>query len=86
MRRTASKYAVFFILLGTSFFWSPSAQAERTGPATITCAKEDGTQMTANVNWDNSNIFFQGKGDIARLFCEGGFSGGYPIFISTSVP
>jgi hypothetical protein len=78
--------AVSFLTLGTSFFFTPSAQAESTGPATITCAKDDGTQQTANVGWDNSNIFFQGKGDIAALYCEGGFSNGYPIFVSTSVP
>ena len=65
---------------------SPSANAEPTGPATITCAKDDGTQLTANVGWDNSNIYFQGKGDIARLYCEGGHSGSFLIFISTSVP
>lgn len=84
-RETSSKLAVLFLVLGTSFFWSPSANAVQTGQATITCAKDDGTQRTANVNWNNENVYFQGKGDIARLFCEGGHSGGYPIFISTSV-
>jgi hypothetical protein len=78
--------AVSFLTLGTSFFFLPTAQAEQTGPATITCAREDGTQRTANVGWDNSQTFFQGKGDIARLYCEGGFSGRFQIFISTSVP
>jgi hypothetical protein len=69
-RKTNSKLAVLFILFGTSFFLNP-ANAVQTGNATITCAKDDGTQRIANVNWDNSNIYFQGKGDIARLFCEG---------------
>jgi hypothetical protein len=78
--------AITFIILGTSLFSLPTANAVQTGPATITCGREDGTQRTANVNWDNSQIFFQGKGDIAALYCTGGFSGGYPIFISTSVP
>jgi hypothetical protein len=78
--------AVWFLTLGTSFFFTPSAQAESTGPATITCAKDDGTQRTANVSWDNANQYFNGKGDIARLFCEGGHSGGFPVFVSTSVP
>jgi hypothetical protein len=78
--------AVSFLTLGTSFFFLPTAQAEQTGPATITCAREDGTQRTANVGWDNSNQYFSGKGDIARLYCEGGHSGSYLIFISTSVP
>ncbi len=75
--------AIWFLTLGTSFFFTPLAQAEQTGPATITCGKDDGTQRTANVAWDNSNVYFQGKGDIARLFCEGGHSGSYLIFIST---
>jgi hypothetical protein len=78
--------AVSFLTLGTSFFFTPSANAESTGPATITCAKDDGTQRTANVSWDNANQYFNGKGDIARLFCEGGHSGGFPIFVSTTVP
>ncbi len=78
--------AIWFLILGTSFFFTPPAQAEQTGPATITCGKDDGTQRTANVSWDNSNQYFNGKGDIARLFCEGGHSGGFPVFISTSVP
>jgi hypothetical protein len=78
--------AVTLIVLGTSLFSLPTANAASTGPATITCGKEDGTQRTANVGWDNSQTFFQGKGDIARLYCEGGYSGGFPIFVSTSVP
>ena len=78
--------AVTFIILGTSLFSLPTANAESTGPATITCGRADGTQRTANVSWDNANQYFNGKGDIARLFCEGGHSGGYPVFIATSVP
>jgi len=35
VRTRASKYAVFFILLGTSFFWSPSASAESTGQTVL---------------------------------------------------
>jgi hypothetical protein len=72
--------------LGTSFFYSSTANAASTGPATITCANANGTQQTFNVSWDNNNAYFNGKGDIAKLFCEGGHSGnGYTTFISTSV-
>jgi hypothetical protein len=79
--------AIGFLVLGTSFFFIPDAQAEQTGPATITCAKEDGTQRVFNVQWDNSNLYFNGKGDIARLFCEGGHApDGHSTFVSTSVP
>ena len=63
-----------------------TANAVRTGQVTITCAKADGTQQVFQVNWDNANQYFEGKGDIARLFCEGGHSGGgYTTFISTTV-
>jgi hypothetical protein len=84
-QKIKNSLAVLTVVFGTSFFFIPSANAEQTGPATITCGREDGTQQTSNVGWDNLNIFFEGKGDIAALYCEGGFSNGYPIFISTSV-
>ena len=85
-KKTLSKCAVFFLIFGTSFFYSSTANAASTGPATITCANANGTQQTFNVQWDNANAYFNGKGDIARLFCEGGHApGGYNIFVSTSV-
>lgn len=63
-----------------------TANAVRTGQVTITCATSGGTQQTFQVNWDNANQYFENKGDIARLFCEGGHSGGgYTTFVSTSV-
>ena len=64
MRKTASKYAVFLILLGTSFFWSPSAQAQQTGIVTVTC-----NNGTFNVGWDNANQYFADKGNIAEYYC-----------------
>ena len=73
-------------MFGTSFFYSPTANAVSTGPATITCANASGTQQTFNVQWDNSNAYFNNKGDIAKLFCQGGHSGnGYTTFVTTSV-
>ena len=83
--RKSRVLAAFFIVIGTSLFM-PSAFAEQIVNVTITCAKDDGTQQTSNVGWDNSNTFFEGKGDIAALYCTGGFSGGYPIFVSTTAP
>jgi hypothetical protein len=64
VRKTASKYAVFLILLGTSFFWSPSAQAQQTGIVTVTC-----NNGTFNVGWDNANQYFADKGNIAEYYC-----------------
>ncbi len=83
-------FAALFVLTSGAFFpllFPNPAYAEMT-PAgtTITCAKDDGTQKVFNVGWDNSQAFFNGKGDIAALFCTGGFSNGFPIFVSTTVP
>ena len=64
MRKTASKYAIFFLLLGTSFFWSPSAKAQQTGIVTVTC-----NNGTFNVGWDNANQYFADKGNIAEYYC-----------------
>ncbi len=61
-----------FLAFGSLLFATPG-QAAMTGAVSITCAK-NGTQGTYQVGWDNSNQFFQGKGDIAKLYCEGGFS------------
>jgi len=85
VRTRASKYAVFFILLGTSFFWSPSASAEQTGQITVVCANEAGEAKNFRVGWDNTTGFFEGKGNIAALFCQIA-SGGYKTFISTTAP
>lgn len=52
---------------------------------TITCANPEGVAQTFNVGWNNEEQFFNGKGDIAKLFCEGGFAGPYNTFVSTSV-
>ena len=78
--------AVWFVILGTSFFWSPSANA--TAPelmvrnVTIICANSAGETHTAITGWNADNTYFDGKGDIARVFCEGGFIGQWTIYIS----
>ena len=85
MRVRASKYAVFLIVLGTSFFWSPTASAA-TAYTDVTCANEAGTQQTYQIGWDNSQQFFDGKGYIPRFFCEGGFAPpGFTIYVSDSL-
>jgi hypothetical protein len=78
--------AVWFLILGTSFFFMPSAAA--TPPelmvrgVTILCANPAGETHTAMTGWNADNPFFNGKGDIARLFCEGGFIGEWTTYIS----
>jgi len=49
---------------------------------TIICANTAGETYTANTGWDADNSYFNGKGDIARLFCEGGFIGQWTIYVS----
>jgi hypothetical protein len=78
--------AVWFLILGTSFFFMPSAAA--TSPelmvrgVTILCANPAGETHTATTGWDADNSYFNGKGDIARLFCEGGFGGQWTTYLS----
>jgi hypothetical protein len=84
VRVRASKYAVFFLLLGTSFFWSPSAQAAY-GNATVVCATENGEQRSFQIGWDNSQQFFADKGYIPRFYCEGGYANPYVIYISDNL-
>jgi hypothetical protein len=74
------------LVFGTSFFWIPSANAVppelMVRNVTIICANPAGETHTANTGWDADNSFFNGKGDIARLFCEGGFIGQWTTYIS----
>jgi len=85
-RETANKYAVFFLLLGTSFFWTPSANAESTGQIIVVCANDAGESKEFRVGWDNTTQFFEGKGNIAALFCSIATQGQWKTFISTTAP
>jgi hypothetical protein len=70
---------------GLMFVQPVSAFAE---PATtkITCENEQGDRQTFDVGWDNTDPFFEGKGYIPRLYCEGGFAGPYTIYIRDTLP
>jgi len=72
VNRTLRIIAALLLAFGHLFLASP-AQAAQTGSVQITCEK-NGTQGTYQVGWDNSNQFFMGKGNIAALYCTGGFS------------
>ena len=64
--------ASLFLAFGFLFISTP-ASAAQTGPVNITCQNGD-AQGTYTVGWDNSNQFFANRGDIAQLYCEGGYS------------
>lgn len=54
--------------------------------ASITCANSGGETKTFQTGWDPANKFFDGKGDIARLFCEGGHAGAaWTIYVSDTL-
>jgi hypothetical protein len=74
------------LLIGGFMLLNPSPVFAEQAIADVTCGKDDGTEQTFGIGWDNANQFFNGKGDIARLYCEGGFSNGYPIYVRDNLP
>ena len=74
------------LLIGGFTLLNPSPVFAEQAIADVTCGKDDGTEQTFGIGWDNANQFFNGKGDIARLYCEGGFSNGYPIYVRDNLP
>jgi hypothetical protein len=74
------------LLIGGFMLLYPSPVFAEQVIADVTCGKDDGTEQTFGIGWDNANQFFNGKGDIARLYCEGGFSNGYPIYVRDNLP
>ena len=78
--------AVGFLILGTSFFFMPTAEAVppelMARDVTIICANPAGETNTALTGWDADNSYFNGRGEIPRLFCEGGFLGQWTTYIS----
>ena len=63
--KVRSSLAILAIILGTSLFYAPSADAVNTGPVQITCSNG-----TFGTGWDNSNQYFANKGNIAAHYCE----------------
>jgi hypothetical protein len=54
--------------------------------AEVTCGRDDGTEQTFSIGWDNSNRFFNGRGEIPRLFCEGGYAQSYTLYVRDNLP
>ena len=80
------RLAVTALLVGGFMLFSPSPAFAEQAIADVTCAKDDGTEQTFSIGWDNANQFFNGRGEIPRLYCEGGFSNGYPIYLRDNLP
>lgn len=73
------------MLIGTTFLFYPQAYAAVVY-ADVTCANQESTEQTYQIGWDNSNQFFENKGYIPRLFCEGGYAPpGFIIYISDNL-
>jgi hypothetical protein len=73
-------------IVGSFMVFTPTNAFAEQALAEVTCATEDGVEQTFSIGWDNSNQFFNGKGEIPRLYCEGGFSNGYPVYVGDNLP
>jgi hypothetical protein len=80
------RLAVTALLVGGFMYVTPTPAYAEQALAQVTCGRNDGTERTFSIGWDNANQFFNGRGDIARLYCEGGFSNGYPIYVRDNLP
>jgi hypothetical protein len=80
------RLAVTALLVGGFMYVTPTPAYAEQALAQVTCGGNDGTERTFSIGWDNANQFFNGRGDIARLYCEGGFSNGYPIYVRDNLP
>jgi len=79
------RVALTALLVGAFMFLSPSSAFAESVMTTITCATPDGVQQEFQVGWDNSNEFFNGRGEIPRLYCEGGYAGPYTVYVSDTL-
>lgn len=66
--------------------FSPTDAFAESVMTTITCANEQGQERTFQVGWDNTHQFFNGRCEIPRLYCEGGYAGSYTTYISDGLP
>lgn len=85
LRLTAALFVASY-----SIFWPllipQPVFADVASNVSVVCAKPTGEQETFNIGWDNSIAFFKGKGEIPRLFCEGGYAlGGYTVYVSDNL-
>jgi hypothetical protein len=79
------KAALLALIIGALMLVQPIPAFATAAFTSITCADPEGNQLTTEVGWDNANIYFNGKGDIPRLYCEGGHAGIYTTYISDTL-
>ena len=79
------RVALTALLVGAFMLLSPISAFAESVMTTITCATPDGQQQEFGVGWDNSNEFFNGRGEIPRLYCEGGYAGPYTVYVSDTL-
>jgi hypothetical protein len=85
LKRKVQVGIVSFIV-GSLMVFSPTDAFAESVMTTITCANEQGQERTFQVGWDNTHQFFNGRGEIPRLYCEGGYAGSYTTYISDGLP
>jgi hypothetical protein len=83
MKRRSLFIALF---VGGLMFVQPVPVFADQGLTTVICADPEGNQVTRQIGWDNSNQFFEGRGYIPKLYCEGGYAGPYTTYISDDLP
>jgi len=79
------RVALVALVIGLLMILQPNTAFAAQAFTSITCADPEGNQVTREIGWDNSNVYFSGKGDIARLYCEGGHAGIYTTYISDTL-
>ena len=76
------RLGIVLFLIGSFTVLSPRSAFAEEAWTTIICANTEDVQREFNVGWDNTNQYFSDKGEIPRLYCEGGFAGQYTVYIS----
>jgi hypothetical protein len=76
------RLGIVLFLIGSFTVLSPRSAFAEEAWTTIVCANTEDVQKEFNVGWDNTNQYFSDKGEIPRLYCEGGFAGQYTVYIS----
>ena len=81
----SKKAALLALIIGALMLAQPVPAFAGQALASITCADSEGNETTISTGWDNENPYFEGKGEIPRLFCELGFAGIYTTYISDTL-
>jgi hypothetical protein len=81
----SKKAALLAFIIGALMLAQPLPAFAGQALADITCADSDGNETTIKTGWNNENPYFEGKGEIPRLFCELGFAGIYTTYISDTL-